>query len=130
MITDMITLWMLMHVDVLPQDHPLAAIFDWVALGWYTGFHASEWSQTTLHDFGQILTLPTKPPITFIAADFKFFQDDESPIAYAILCLPPHLVVHSEKYTEQQEKNSSVMQPTPDSVWLWQPYELSAVHLP
>ncbi len=42
LIINEMTLWMIKYVATLSPYHPYVAIFDWVALSRYTGFHASE----------------------------------------------------------------------------------------
>ncbi len=80
MITNKLTLWMIKHVATLPSVHPHATIFDWIALGQYTRFHALEWCQTTKSDYKHITAWPLQHPEAFVVEDFEFFLDGEIPI--------------------------------------------------
>ena len=88
MITDEMTLWMIRHVANLPPPHPHVAIFDWIVLGRYTGFRASEWCQTTKSNFKRNNACPSLLPEAFIEADFTFFQDGEIPVLDISASLP------------------------------------------
>ncbi len=80
MITNEMTLWMIKYVKTLPSSHPHGTIFNWIALGQYTGFRASEWCQTFKSNYKCITAWPSQPPEAFIAEDFEFFLDGEIPV--------------------------------------------------
>ncbi len=80
MITNKMTMWMTTHVATLPHTHPAVAIFDWIVLGRYAGFRASEWCQTSQHTYKHIAAWPGQTPKAFIRDHFEFFQDGEIPV--------------------------------------------------
>ncbi len=88
MITDKMTLWMIKHIATLPLSHPHFAIFDWIALGRYTGFCALEWCQTTKSDYKCIASWPLQPPKAFIRDDFEFFLNSKIPVLNITITLP------------------------------------------
>ena len=54
MITDDMTRWMVATAVKAGPDSPTWAIVEWVILGRYTCFRASEWIQTTQKDYARI----------------------------------------------------------------------------
>ncbi len=80
MITNKMTMWMSKHITTLAPTHPFVAIFDWVILGRYAGFCASEWCQMSRHIYKRITSWPLQPSEAFIMEDFEFFLDREIPV--------------------------------------------------
>ena len=76
MITDSMMSWLLDQAEAAGQDSATRAIVDWILLGRYAGFRASEWSQTTLTKYARI-DWPGSPSRAFTREDFGFLGHDE-----------------------------------------------------
>ena len=77
MITDDMTRWLIAEAAKEGPDSSTRAIVDWILLGRYSGFRASEWSQTTQKDYARIEHWPGKPARAFTRPDFGFLADNE-----------------------------------------------------
>lgn len=76
MITDGMMQWMIERADKEGPDSATRAMVDWIILGRYTGFRASEWSQTTLDSYAR-LDWPGAPSRAMTRQDFEFLGDNE-----------------------------------------------------
>jgi hypothetical protein len=109
MITDKMMQWL---IDKAAQSSPNSstrAIVDWILLGRYTGFRASEWSQKSQSNYSR-LDQPGQPSQAFTRLDFGFLGDNERRLSSSEISelLIRHLVVvwrhqkngdHGEKIT-------------------------------
>ena len=69
MIYDSMLEWLDSYCASLPRDSAERAALDWIKLGLYTGFHRSEWCQTTLSNYDRVEELAHKPARAIIASD-------------------------------------------------------------
>ncbi len=53
---------------------------DWILIGHYTGFRASEWSQKTQWAFDRVEDWPGKPAQAMTCTDFAFMDNHECPL--------------------------------------------------
>ena len=77
MITDGMTRWLIAEAAKAGPDSSTRAIVDWILLGRYSGFRASESSQTTQKDYARIEHWPGKPARAFTRPDFGFLANNE-----------------------------------------------------
>lgn len=77
MITDAMMEWLLKRAASSGQDSSDSAIVDWILLGRYTGFRASEYSQKTQKDYERIEDWPGSPSRAMTRHDFTFLGDNE-----------------------------------------------------
>ncbi len=71
-------MWMTKHIPTLAATHPFVAIFNWIVLGHYSGFCASEWCQTSQQTYKRITV-----------EDFEFLIEGEIPVPNITMHLSP-----------------------------------------
>merc|ERR1712127_297465 len=71
MITDGMMQWLITQASYAGLDSSTQSIVDWILLGRYTGFRASEWCQKTLNTYARIDWLG-QPSLAFTRLDFQF----------------------------------------------------------
>ena len=76
MITDDMMAWLIKKADSAEPDSAVKAIVDWILLGRYTGFRASEWSQKTQTRYDRI-DWPGLPSRAMTRLDFNFLGHNE-----------------------------------------------------
>ena len=76
MITDKMMRWLVSQAALSDPHSSTRAIVDWILLGRYTGFRASEWSQTSQQNYAR-LPHPGNPSRAFTRQDFGFQGVDE-----------------------------------------------------
>ena len=81
MITDAMMEWLLDKATSTGSDSSFSAIVDWILLGRYTGFRASEYSQKTQKDYERIEDWPGLPSRATTRHDFIFLGDNERHLA-------------------------------------------------
>jgi len=77
MITDGMMTWLIEKAARAGPDSAVSAIVDWIILGRYTGFRASEWSQKTQSKYDHIEDWPGLPSRAVTRHDFDFLGDNE-----------------------------------------------------
>ncbi len=80
MITDNMMSWLISKAAEEGPDSATTAIVDWILIGRYTGFRASEWSQTTQGAFDRVEDWPGKPARAMTRSDFTFMDGHERPL--------------------------------------------------
>ena len=76
MITDKMMQWLIDEAGKCSMHSSTRAIVDWILLGRYTGFRASEWSQKSQTGYSR-LDQPGNPSQAFTRLDFGFQGEDE-----------------------------------------------------